>query len=236
MTAEDDDLPTAAANSKHFAKAFIEISPKLTAELQHLRKRLEREGRWQYVGDVRNPEGYVLSEFDGHGQQLRKEQDAVLAKIDELLTAKLQRRLLSAWAREGSPLGLWRTIPPSAWQTLTIKDFRAGTFNAPGITLFDMRIGLPVLEDALTPAPAPRRSETGAPGRPSSMHLVVLKLRERAKAGRLETTVKGEAAALAAWFKANHPDKAPPTAKTIENNIRAEYRHLRARKSNPPKL
>jgi|GEM_PF-7086721 hypothetical protein len=68
------------------------------------------------------------------------------------------------------------------------------------------------------------------PGRPSpGMHLVEQKLRQRAKAGELETSLNEESRVLAAWFKRNHPDKPSITAKTIANKQRSLYRELKGK-------
>jgi hypothetical protein len=70
---------------------------------------------------------------------------------------------------------------------------------------------------------------TGAPGRPSSMHLVLGEFERRGAANELKARVCTEAAALAAWFSATHPGAPSPTAKTIENNIRSRFRAIKAR-------
>lgn len=232
MSKPDDDLPPAAAASQRIGEAWLASSPKLVAEFRDLEKRLKHEGRWQYAGPPHNIEGYILSEFDSHGHKLQREQYAILAKIDESLLSKLRRGVLAAWAREGSPLGPWRAIPSSAWRVFKLGDLEAGTLTAPGVMLFDTRVGVPVDENASVP----HRSETGAPGRPTSMHLIVLKLKERAKAGQLESGVMAEATTLAAWFKATYPHEPPATAKTIYNSIGSTYRDLTANKAKFPKL
>lgn len=69
---------------------------------------------------------------------------------------------------------------------------------------------------------------TGAPGRPSGMHLVEREHARRCAEGRALGPVAQEAAELAAWFRRAHPDAPPPTAKTIENRIRSAHRRHRA--------
>ncbi len=73
---------------------------------------------------------------------------------------------------------------------------------------------------------------TGAPGRPSSIHLVHPEHARRLKTGEALTRVSDEAEHLAAWFKKAHSSLQPPTAKTIENAIRSVHRERRA---DPPK-
>jgi hypothetical protein len=65
---------------------------------------------------------------------------------------------------------------------------------------------------------------TGAPGRPTSMHLVHPEHQRRLDARQAEQTLSAEAAALAAWLKKTHPNAPPLTVKTIENNIRDRHR------------
>lgn len=68
---------------------------------------------------------------------------------------------------------------------------------------------------------------TGAPGRPSSMHLVLNEARRRRETGKAALTVSQEALALLDWFKSAHPGHPPPGAKTIENRIRDDHRAWR---------
>jgi hypothetical protein len=65
---------------------------------------------------------------------------------------------------------------------------------------------------------------TGAPGRPSSMHLVEVEYRARWDRGEALESIEGEARQLSEWFKTTHPAMAPPTPKTIANRLRAEHR------------
>lgn len=225
MTAQDDDLPPEAAESQHLPTAFrVHADAELLAEYYRLKDRLRREGKWHYVGSPRDPEYYVLSEFDSHGRQLLHEQRTVLTEIEEGVMSKLRRGLLTVWAREGSPVAPFRIIPASAWRTMKLDDVVKGTAKAPGVTLFDIRIGVPGAEKTPEQAPAPPLPKTGSPGRPSHMHLVIAEFRRRVQGGQLERSLAREAATLAAWFEANHPHKQPLTAKAIENKLRKDYR------------
>ena len=67
-------------------------------------------------------------------------------------------------------------------------------------------------------------SRTGAPGRPSSMHLVQEEASRRREGGSALRSVVEEAEELKKWFDANHRGKPNLTAKTIENNIRPDHR------------
>ena len=60
------------------------------------------------------------------------------------------------------------------------------------------------------------------------MPLILRKMRARAAAGELLDTMRAEAAALATWIQQKAPSYQTPTAGTIENSLRNEYRHLKA--------
>lgn len=74
---------------------------------------------------------------------------------------------------------------------------------------------------------------TGAPGRPSGMHLVEREHARRCAEGRALGPVAREAAQLAAWFRAAHPEAPPASAKTIENRIRSAHRRHQAPHASP---
>jgi len=65
---------------------------------------------------------------------------------------------------------------------------------------------------------------TGAPGRPTSMHLVELEYRDRWQRGEAETGINAEAEALAEWLRTEHPDAPQLGPKAIANRLRHEHR------------
>ena len=65
---------------------------------------------------------------------------------------------------------------------------------------------------------------TGAPGRPSAMHLVEEEYRARWQRGEAETSINAEAAALADWLRAEHPRAPPLKPKSIANKLRKDHR------------
>ena len=69
---------------------------------------------------------------------------------------------------------------------------------------------------------------SGAPGRPSSMHLIEDEHRARWERGDALLGVAAQARALHDWFRKAHPHERPPTARTIENCIRHEHRRRKA--------
>jgi hypothetical protein len=84
--------------------------------------------------------------------------------------------------------------------------------------------------DPQKPAPsesAPNCYRTGAPGRPASIYLVEPEMKRRAAAGiMLLGSCAQEAKALVRWLEDNHPEAAPLTAKTIQNQLGTLYRQL----------
>jgi len=65
---------------------------------------------------------------------------------------------------------------------------------------------------------------TGAPGRPTPIHLVVSQHKRRLAAGQAEKSVVAEAEALAKWLEDTHPTLPPLKPKTIRNRISSAHR------------
>jgi hypothetical protein len=72
--------------------------------------------------------------------------------------------------------------------------------------------------------------ETGAPGRPTSMNLVIHEFEARYIRGETTSSITQEAVALAEWLANTHPDAAPVTAKTIKNRLAGQFRTRHAQK------
>ncbi len=68
---------------------------------------------------------------------------------------------------------------------------------------------------------------TGAPGRPTSRHLVANELKRRALAGTLEPSLAKEARHLSAWLAAAHPEAPAMSQKSVENALRSDYKSLK---------
>lgn len=82
--------------------------------------------------------------------------------------------------------------------------------------------------------PDPYRS--GLQGRPTIRHLILAQFRDRAAAGQCEAKLAEEARVLHQWATDTHPRAPAPTARTIENFIRKDYRVYKAARdsSNTP--
>jgi hypothetical protein len=68
---------------------------------------------------------------------------------------------------------------------------------------------------------------TGAPGKPTAMHQVVIEHQWRLDCGEALRSVAKEAEWLKEWLGREHPVAPPTTAKTIENRIRENHRKHR---------
>lgn len=84
-------------------------------------------------------------------------------------------------------------------------------------------------EDSDSAVPASVSDHSGAPGRPSSMHIILAEFERRISAGETCQRVSHEAAELFRWFEAqaDYRKMARATANTIENQIRARFRTLK---------
>jgi hypothetical protein len=75
-----------------------------------------------------------------------------------------------------------------------------------------------------TPPPEPERRKSGAPGQPTSMHLILNEFSRRATRGRAARRVGEEAAHLLDWFIEKYPLDRRPALRSIENAIRSAHR------------
>ncbi len=81
------------------------------------------------------------------------------------------------------------------------------------------------LAEPTVEAPKPL-SKTGAPGRPSSMHLIEAEHQQRWARGEALSGVAAESRALREWFVNKYSTAPPPSSLTIENRIRIEHKRL----------
>ena len=74
------------------------------------------------------------------------------------------------------------------------------------------------LVESAEPAQPSARLHSGAPGRPSSMHLVIAEAKRRIAAEKLPDSKTQFGKELSEWLKAERPDYPPVTQKTVTNN------------------
>jgi chaperonin GroEL (HSP60 family) len=103
------------------------------------------------------------------------------------------------------------------------KDLR--DFDGVGITATGA-VAQPAVETDWEPA----SDRTGAPGRPTSSHLVEQRFSKRITAGIVLPSISEEAQWLSDWLKRTRPSFAPMTPTTVENRIRTEYNKYKASK------
>ena len=115
-------------------------------------------------------------------------------------------------------IGAWVTVIDYA----DVQELRAAR------EIVDVRVLRTEVESRWPAAAASGRpaavATSGAPGRPSSMHLVEIEYRRREQGGLVGNSLKAEAAILAAWLRRSHPAMPPAGAKAIENHLRHEFR------------
>lgn len=73
---------------------------------------------------------------------------------------------------------------------------------------------------------------TGAPGRPTSTHIIKQEAERRIAQGEVLPTLKGEADYLSEWLSSSHKEAAPMTGKVIRDKIRALHGAFRAKSRN----
>ncbi len=92
-----------------------------------------------------------------------------------------------------------------------------------------------IIRGGLSEKEASRQTEpptsTGAPGRPSSMHLVKAEFDRRAKENLTASALNAESEILVTWLKDTHPRAPQTTQKTIKNRIRDAYSAQKSKKS-----
>jgi len=186
-----------------------------------------------------------LPEFTRHAKPLQTVIKDSLTGIHDLMILQAEHLGWVAFGRR-HPDAEEEVIPARYWPFLTLdteKRIAKGddmTFRAVrGLITRKIPAGHPVLDrirDAqkttkapsvpiFEPTPQPAVPETGAPGRPSSMHLIKPEFERRVDAKTIEASLNKESKALVAWLVATHPAMPTLTPKTVANNLREEYRN-----------
>lgn len=148
---------------------------------------------------------------------------------DEVLTYLIKDGHLRLFGEEGDESGVHvRRVPGEdlslwwhAWDTVLatgrLPDFGHDIqlFRYSNKRLLIKEEHLEVLFPSHSFAPA----KSGAPGRPTSMHTILLEHKRRRDAGLCEGSQSAGAHALEEWHKNTHPQDPHPSAKTIRNKL-----------------
>lgn len=135
------------------------------------------------------------------------------------MKAKLEAGELTAYGQENPPFGPWHAIPAPAWRQLRITNVRKGEATVGANIVHDIHILPPDADDHM-----PR----GTPGRPTKgIDIIRAEFQRRVEAGEIAASLAAEARALREWYRASYPRRDCPTAKTIENNLRDDWRAVR---------
>ncbi len=251
MPETNKGLPADAEKATSLYEAVRDYrDQKLFKEYCYVDDDLKKRGKWEYIGDFED-NNFVPSETDGLTQHLLEQRRAIAIKMEMAFIGLLSCGKLTAWAREKSPLAPWQEVPASAWATMRLKNISKGIVEGPGFFLYDVRVGprvnLPAQQTArpvTSPAPAsqplseqpqevspsvpvrkPPKATTGAPGRPTSMHLVVNEFKRRCEDGLFDgNNFKRESEHLAEWFVEHYKEEQPIQPHSIRNSISKAWR------------
>ncbi len=186
-------------------------------------------------------------------RELEVERDrrvAIQAATRTLLKEICNKRLSAygrkdIWNRPSSHRRLPITIFMDSRVTITTRDrvqqdanlLNGGIDGGPGYCEVKFKTAevLSIWEHASPKAQPTDQRRTGTAGRPSSKALAAEKMRLRAIQGVLAPTLAEEARYLCAWLLSDHPDEPQPTAKSLSEPIRAEYKQLRDAENRRPR-
>lgn len=172
-----------------------------------------------YVSDLE--EAKAANQIDSRSRSARANLHRVWYGMLAAMKTMLEASELTAYGQDDPPFGPWRAIPAPAWRKLRITNVGKGEASVGAHIVHDIYI-LPSDADDLLP--------TGTPGRPKKgIDVIRLEFQRRIAAKELAASLAAESRALADWYHQTYPRRDCPTAKTIENNIRLEYKEARAK-------
>lgn len=109
---------------------------------------------------------------------------------------------------------------PPIWGPISIRRSEQKTLTKVTLAAGEVDSWIASLRRSVAP------TRTGAPGRPSSAHLVLEEMKRLHERGELPSTLAETARVLERWLKANNPSAPPMKAHSIENTIREDWRAL----------
>jgi hypothetical protein len=207
------------------AVTFVQLAATLRAELD------EDQRSKQLVGDARRE---LLA-------ALRTGAVTVWARPDA-------RRAASQAPHEAVPASLFLdetivvtyggTIGPDPETSLAFVDWRGLRYTDARFYTAEVMKNWPVRTPGEADGPhlgseqpgTPISDHTGAPGRPTSRHLVEIEFKRRVASGEALTTLTHEADALSDWLIQTYPKMAQMAPGTIANSIRGRHRTWKSTK------
>ncbi len=183
-----------------------------------------------------------------NGEQL--EQDALDRIALESLEAALHRGEVAVYVMNGGtiyriPHEDLEQLIQEGWETWVAggrvedatrkgKDFASDRVNRDSATSIYHGCRPLVAETDLDwwlgPAPETPITKTGAPGRPSSMGIVMVEFERRRAGEQCKSSRQAEANTLAAWLKETHPNMPKLSAKSIRNKLPHDFQPYKASK------
>jgi hypothetical protein len=140
------------------------------------------------------------------------------------------------YARFQTPMASLQQLPADVWPILEIVDWQNGIArdlqNVLYYSIHAASARQQTNDDLPEEESSPPIYRTGAPGKPTSMHLVEAEFRARCDRGEAKPTIGDEAEILAEWLRRTHPNAPPLTPKTVKNQLRAAHREWRDKARN----
>ena len=166
-------------------------------------------------------EAKAANRVASRSRSARAELHRVWNRMLAAMKAKLEAGELTAFGQENPPFGPWHAIPAPAWRQLRITNVRKGEATVGAKTVHDIHILPPDADDHMP---------TGTPGRPKKgIDIIRAEFQRRVDAGELADSLAAESRALADWYRQTWPRRDCPTPKTIENNLREDWRAVSRR-------
>lgn len=194
------------------------------------------EERDDQIARVLTPEAAEDHISDGR-EQFKESREVLLAALtDELLHAEVDEP--TGAERYTVPVWIWQSSAAHTTITTGLLEIHSGSLmhwrkfhHCPCFiqrAAFDdwLETTLGATEKDVS---QPDIYRTGAPGRPSIIHLIEDEYDRRAIRREVRGTLSAEADDLAKWAAKTHPRAPSITSKTIQNRLRDKYRHVTKR-------